>query len=387
MINKVNKTTIYNHLSKLVSLGRRPTRSHACDKAAEYIYNCFKINNGEVKYQEWSYPLIKGKNVIADYPSNNSNNNSVFIVSAHYDTWWNTTGANDDTSGIAVILSLSEIISSYNFNHTIRFVCFSGHENFPSYTYGSTAYAKYAYEKGENIVGVINLDMIGNSTDEGNVIQLHSPLRSLWLSNFIQHVNKKYNDFFEMKIEFFINRPGADEISFIDYGYDSVLFIQSDYWKPPNHQPEDDISTIDFDFLTNATKMIVACIAELACENFDLQVRISKPKEDFFYVFDKPVFHLPGHFNLRKVNLRSMTYLIGGITIKPIIITNDEIKNVFFILDDQISYKNVISEPPYEFKLEQKNGFQFLKGRHKIGVKVLTYSGMTAYDEMDVIFI
>jgi hypothetical protein len=50
----------------------------------------------------------------------------VFIVSAHYDTVENSPGANDDASGIAVLLELSRIMSLYEWPLDIYFIAFNG---------------------------------------------------------------------------------------------------------------------------------------------------------------------------------------------------------------------------------------------------------------------
>ena len=97
---------------------------------------------------------------------------------------------------------------------------------------------------------------------------------------------------------------------------------------------------------------------------------------------------LPG-FNLRQFELRGMTYIMGGgITINVDIDTDDEIKNVYFVVYDVVTYRNVVSEPPFEFNIKKRDGvFDVLRGRHKIGVKVDTVDGNTAMDEIDVFFI
>ena len=49
-------------------------------------------------------------------------------------------------------------MSQYTFNHTIRFVAFSGEEQG---LIGSRHYAEDAYNNNESIVAVLNADMIG----------------------------------------------------------------------------------------------------------------------------------------------------------------------------------------------------------------------------------
>ncbi len=388
MIKKVNKENVTKYLKEIDEFGPKLSGSEACEDTAIYLYNKFESFGLDVEYQDWKFPFRKGKNVVATKYASNPENDDIFIVSAHYDTWKGAPGANDDGSGIDAMLIIAEITSRYTFNNTIKFVAFSGHEVGPSYAYGSSAYAKKAYEENENIIGVLNLDMIGNTTETGNAVQLHGATRSKWLLDFIEDTNEEYSQYFDIIIESFYSTPGADETSFIDYGYDAVLFIQSNYWEPPNHCPEDDLSTINFDFLTNLTKLILAVTVELADMLVEIQIQIVEPYEGYVYIFDKPFLKLPG-FNLRKFGLRGMTYILGGrITINTDIDTDDEIKCVYFILDDEATYKKVVSNPPYEFKIKKHTRDNlWLRGKHKIGVRVITHSGKTAFDEMDLFFL
>ncbi|MCJ7572132.1 MAG: M28 family peptidase [Candidatus Thermoplasmatota archaeon] len=386
MIKNVNKTDIKKYLEHLVEFGPKWTGTESCDEAAQYIFNNIKQMGLDVEYQNWSFPLRKGKNVIATQHGIDPKSDAVFIICAHYDTSKGSPGANDDGSGIAAMLTIANITCKYSFNHTLRFIALSGHECGPANTYGSTYYAKKAYAKKENIVGVLNLDMIGNTSKTGNAIQIHGAVRSIWLLDFIDQINQKYNGDFDIIIERFHNTLGADENSFLDYGYDAVLFIQSNFWEPPNHVPEDDLSTIDFFFLTNVTKMILAVTVELADKPIDIKIQITNPSEGYFYISDKLFFKLPGFLNLRKLGLRGMTFTIQkSVNIKVDIDTDDEIKYVWFILDNYFNYKRVVSEPPYEFEIK-KPSFRF-KGKHTIGAQVITYSGKTAYDEMDIFFL
>ena len=387
LLQQVKTQRIKQYLTDIVNFGRRPTQSNACKQTAAYILDTFQQFNLSVEYQNWTYPLVSGSNVIATQPGTQSNANEFFIISAHYDTWWNTTGANDDASGIAAMLTIAEILSNYEFNYTIKYIAFSGHETGPGYLYGSTYYAKQVYETNQNILGVLNMDMIGNTTSEGNTIQIQGKQISHWLLQHIQQVNQDYANQFTMTIEQFYNYPGADETSFMDYGYDAILFIQSHYWQPPNHQPEDNITTINFDFLTNATQLILASMATLANKPIPVHVSITQPKKDFLYIYDTPLYHLSGKVNLRNIGLRGMTYLLGDTTITLDIATDEQIKTVYFIIDNQLTYKNTVTNPPYQFILKQRQGYNLLTGKHTITVCVVTTTGSVAYDEMDVYFL
>ncbi|GLR15520.1 M28 family metallopeptidase [Portibacter lacus] len=68
-------------------------------------------------------------------------------------------GANDNASGIAGVLEASRILSKYDFATSIIFVGLSGEEQG---LFGGQIMAKEAKDKGWDIIGILNNDMIGN---------------------------------------------------------------------------------------------------------------------------------------------------------------------------------------------------------------------------------
>lgn len=386
IIEMINESIVKNYLEKLVSFGPHPTASENCTKVANYIYNEFSNMNMEVYFDEWKYPLVEDKNIIATL--NGTNKNGMYIFCAHYDTWWNSSGANDDGSGVAVILSIANILCRYTFNNTIRFVLFSGHETKPLFTYGSFAYAKQAYQNNENILGVINIDAVGSTGDSGNVLRLSKSTRSDQFSKITEDIAENYYKQINIKIQITeFDYIALDHQSFIDYGYEAITYIQPNCLDAPCHCPEDNLDSIDFNYLTNVTKLTIAVAVILAEKPIDLQVEIIKPKEGVIYFMNQPISDTFG-LNLRSLGIRGMTYLFGEITTMINISTNEEIFYVYFYLDNQISIDGIKNKPPYEFTINKLSIKPFLTfGKHKLSVIVTTTTGKIAYDEMDIFIV
>ena len=76
-------------------------------------------------------------------------------------------GANDNASGMAGTIEAARVLSKYKFRHSIAFVGLSGEEQG---LFGGAGLARYAKEKGWEIVGVLNNDMIGNIEGVDGVI-------------------------------------------------------------------------------------------------------------------------------------------------------------------------------------------------------------------------
>jgi len=69
-------------------------------------------------------------------------------------------GANDDASGVAVVLAAARALSRHKFKATIVYAIFSGEEQG---LYGSTLLADTAKERGWTVSAMLNNDIVGNS--------------------------------------------------------------------------------------------------------------------------------------------------------------------------------------------------------------------------------
>ena len=378
MINKVNHSILFGYLEKIISFGIRYVESENCKKATEYINEEFQNLGLDSYIDYWRYPKYKCQNVVGTHTGRNPSSDAVIVLTAHLDTTRNSVGANDDGSGVAAILTIANIISKYNFNHTIKFVIVSGEE---VGTYGSFDYAKKAYHRNENIIANINLDSIGNSTC-GNIVQARVPERSHILFQYFTEIKEKFEDFIDMQVQLTANTL-IDSQAFVDYGYDAISLVQPKFSEYPYHSPEDSLDKITYPYFENVTKLILATTAELAEKEIDVQVRFITPKEGYIYFLNRPILRLHG-FNLIKTRVRGMTYLIGKSIAKINITTKEEIITVIFSIDGNTDFQGILVKPPYEWKIKKSNMTLFrFRGKHKLGVHVCTSSGKTAYDEMD----
>ncbi len=76
-------------------------------------------------------------------------------------------GANDNASGMAGTIEAARVLSKYKFENSIIYLGLSGEEQG---LFGGAGMAKYAKDKGWDIIGVLNNDMIGNITGVDGVI-------------------------------------------------------------------------------------------------------------------------------------------------------------------------------------------------------------------------
>ena len=76
-------------------------------------------------------------------------------------------GANDNASGMAGAIEAARVLSKYQFENSIIYAGLSGEEQG---LFGGKGMAAYAKEKGWEIIGVLNNDMIGNITGVDGVV-------------------------------------------------------------------------------------------------------------------------------------------------------------------------------------------------------------------------
>lgn len=76
-------------------------------------------------------------------------------------------GANDNASGMAGVMEAARVLSKYDFESSIVYLGLSGEEQG---LFGGQGFAKMAQEKGWDIIGVFNNDMIGNIEGVDGVI-------------------------------------------------------------------------------------------------------------------------------------------------------------------------------------------------------------------------
>ena len=90
------------------------------------------------------------------------------IVGAHYDTVQGTPGADDNASAVAVLLELCRDLREYRPGRTMKMIFFVNEEppSFMTPAMGRYVYATRAKERGENIAGMISLEMVGYFNDE-----------------------------------------------------------------------------------------------------------------------------------------------------------------------------------------------------------------------------
>jgi hypothetical protein len=237
-------------------------------KAAEYLSEYYQGLGLGVTYQDFTFGSASLSNVVAEKPGSVFAER-VFLITSHYDDVPSkppAPGADDNASGTVGVMLAAKILSEYDFGCTLRFVNFAAEEQGLA---GSAHYARQAYCAGEDLRGVINLDMIAwNTSNSPTEMELHahpSVAGSVELANLYQEVVAAYG--LELNPQ-----PGSPVTSFSDhasfwrYGIPAILAIEDlDDFNPNYHTADDRLENLDLAFAAEMVKASLATLAHLGC--------------------------------------------------------------------------------------------------------------------------
>lgn len=195
MLDEVAPTHIRYIIDRLVSFGTRHTLSDAKSEtrgigaARRWIKSEFDLyaadsgrSEAEAMKVYFDRHVVKADgrritedvdlvNVVAEIPgSDPSSAGRRYYVLGHYDSRNSSSndaegdapGANDDGSGVALLMELARVMSKHRFEATLVFMATAGEEQG---LYGAKMHAEAAREAGMDIRAVLSNDIVGDPTD------------------------------------------------------------------------------------------------------------------------------------------------------------------------------------------------------------------------------
>lgn len=137
------------------------------DRAASWIYSEFHEAGLPVEVQRYRIGDRTYQNVIASVEGSDADRGAL-IVGAHYDAYRELPGADDNASGVAVLLELARTRPRERPRRTWMFVAFSTEEppHFGSERMGSAHFVRRLVERGTAVDLMVALDGVGRFSDE-----------------------------------------------------------------------------------------------------------------------------------------------------------------------------------------------------------------------------
>lgn len=230
------------------------------DAARTNIFNHFNGLGLTTSLSSFTYNSLNYSNVVA-VKTGMTRPNDIYILGAHYDSV-ECPGADDNASGVAGIMEAARVMSSFDFEATIQFVAFDLEE---LGLCGSAAYASAAKSNGDNILGMISLDMIAFNTGGNNIAHIYGNTPSDPVKNALASAVNTYSGGVSALV--FGADNASDHYSFEQQGYQAALFIEDWAGNTSYHQITDNVDVpgfIDYTYATSMTKGVVGYAATAA---------------------------------------------------------------------------------------------------------------------------
>jgi Zn-dependent M28 family amino/carboxypeptidase len=213
---------------------------------------------------------------------------SYVILGAHYDTVLGTPGADDNATGVAGLIELARLLKDQPAKHTVKFVAFPHEE--PPYFYthlmGSRQYAGELKQKGEKVLVMLALEMLGYAGE--NYPQLYPVPLMRWLGRYPKHgdfiglVGNLKSLAMMSKVRRAMRRQGtisveslsapgfipplflSDHSSFWRFGFPALMITDTAFLRNPHYHKESDTpDTLNYAFLANVVSAVYAAIQSL----------------------------------------------------------------------------------------------------------------------------
>ena len=214
----------------------------------------------------------KWLNVVAEKKGRKSPD-EIVIICGHMDSiseipLVSAPGAEDNGSGTTATLAAANALADLDFERTLRFICWCGEEQG---LLGSWHYAQNVAEEGENIVGVVNLDMVAYDEEKGarDDTSNYANDASKWLAEYLIDVGVLYkiDHIFDLVVD--ENAGGSDHRSFWAVGYDAIFLIEGETGVggileyPYYHTTRDTVDKLDMKFQVDCSRAATGTVAHL----------------------------------------------------------------------------------------------------------------------------
>src|SRR5690242_14147119 len=189
MVKEVSPDSIKNHIQRMVSFGTRHSLSDTVSSttgigaAQRWVASKFlqfrKQSGANMTVELDPLEVLPGrnariprrvimKNVVATLKGSDPNDDRVLLISGHLDSRASDVmdsvitapGANDDASGVAVVLELARVMSKHKFPCTVIFMAVQGEEQG---LVGARHMAEKMKANKVNLIAMLNNDIVGNS--------------------------------------------------------------------------------------------------------------------------------------------------------------------------------------------------------------------------------
>ena len=256
--------------------------------AADVISQRLASFGYELTVQPYRVKELAVRNIIAERRGTELPDR-VIVIGAHYDSVAGSPGADDNASGVAVLLELARLHAETRFRKTVRFVAFTLEEPpfFRSRHMGSRIYARSLKDRDEQVEGMFCLESVGYFSEDkgsqsfsllvfwlrwrypttGNFITIVSNADSQPLQTQVRDALRTHMD---VPVETYTGPswiPGvdwSDHGSFWNEGYPAVMLTDTALFRNPRYHRSTDLpDTLDYRAMTELVRGLSGALTAL----------------------------------------------------------------------------------------------------------------------------
>jgi Zn-dependent M28 family amino/carboxypeptidase len=295
IFSQVNIERLKRYVNDIEGLRHGWDNYDSLKEKAEFIEDTLRSFNLNVESQEVPFHGRTYRNIIATMEGIEKEK-ELILLGAHYDAAWGSPGADDNASGVAVLLETANILSTQKFSRTVQFVAFTLEEPQPqtlSFLIGSNHFAREAKKKNKKYKAVLILESVGYTDmtegsqyvpffvrtpvpKTGNFLGVIANRRSKVLLNDFYHISSKYipeliTVTYKVPLSgrFIPETRFSDHAPFWDCGYPALMLTDTAMFRNPYyHTQNDKHETLDFTFIANVTRAVLCTIWELSNQSY-----------------------------------------------------------------------------------------------------------------------
>ena len=255
------------------------------DRAADWIADEFRRAGLAVELQDYELPEGRFRNVVG-FRFGLEQDQPVRVLGAHYDVWGEGPGADDNASGVAVLLELVRTLPAMRPRRSQYFVAFGTEEPpfFATPSMGSHVFARSLRERGVEVDLMAALDLVGYYTDEprsqrfpivglgllyprvGNFVAVVGDLTSGAMLHRMRFAMASATDLDVRTFRGPSALPGlmwSDHWSFRQLGYPGVLVTDTAYLRYPwYHTEQDTPERLDYERMAEVVRGLHAIVLD-----------------------------------------------------------------------------------------------------------------------------
>jgi len=291
ILAQVNTKRLQEYVKKIEGLRHGWENYEALEKKAAFIEDTFKSFYYSVENQEFLYHERIYRNIIATLEGVYQGKERI-LLGAHYDAAWGSPGADDNASGVAVLLEAAAILSRQKLNRTVQLVAFTLEEPQPhtiNFLIGSETFAQGAKKARIPYQAVLILESVGYTDDsegsqivpllvkaavpkKGNFLGVIANSRSKSIMEAFHRISQEYVPELitvpykvPLSGRFIPETRFSDHASFWNAGYPALMLTDTAMFRNPHyHTYHDRFETLDFTFMTKVTQAVLSFILKLA---------------------------------------------------------------------------------------------------------------------------